>query len=100
MDDAMMDLMAGHGELRRRLGAYAEARLSPDLAASSRMRARVLAVAHRQAACAAPMRPWPSSPTRPSAPTAATRAAGVRRPDRLATDRRGPARGRPGRRHA
>ena len=48
MDDAMLDLMADHGELRRRLDAYAEARLTPDLAASSRMRARVLAVAHRQ----------------------------------------------------
>jgi hypothetical protein len=50
MDDAMLDLMADHGELRRRLGAYAESRLSPDLAASTRMRARVLAVAHRQSA--------------------------------------------------
>ena len=55
MDDAMMDLMAEHGLLRRRLEAYAETRLSPDLAASSRMRARVLAVAHRQASSRGPM---------------------------------------------
>ena len=48
----MIDLMAGDAELRRRLEAYAEARLSPDLAATTRMRARVLAVAHRQAALA------------------------------------------------
>jgi hypothetical protein len=50
MDDPMLDLMAGNDELSRRLGAYGLARLSPDLAATSRMRARVLAVAHRQAA--------------------------------------------------
>ncbi len=49
MDDEMIDLMAGDVMLRRRLEAYADARLSPDLVASSRMRARVLAVAHRQA---------------------------------------------------
>ena len=49
MDDPMLDLMAGNDELARRLGAYGRARLTPDLAASSRMRARVLAVAHRQA---------------------------------------------------
>ena len=46
----MLDLMAGNDELSRRLGAYGSARLSPDLSATSRMRARVLAVAHRQAA--------------------------------------------------
>ncbi len=50
MDDAMIDLMAGEPELRRRLEAYAEARLSPDPIAAARMRARVLAGAHRQAA--------------------------------------------------
>lgn len=50
MDDAMIDLLAGDARLRRRLDAYAEVRLSPDAAATSRMRARVLAVAHRQAA--------------------------------------------------
>ena len=44
----MLDLMADHGELRRRLEAFAEASLTPDPVASSRMRARVLAVAHRQ----------------------------------------------------
>ena len=52
MDDAMIDLLADDGGLRRRLDAFAEARLSPELAASTRMRARVLAVAHRQAALA------------------------------------------------
>ncbi len=52
MDDAMIDLLAGDARLRRRLDAYAEIRLSPDPAATSRMRARVLAVAHRQAASA------------------------------------------------
>jgi outer membrane biosynthesis protein TonB len=52
MDDAMLDLMADQGGLRRRLDAYAEVRLSPDLAATTRMRARVLSVAHRQAALA------------------------------------------------
>jgi hypothetical protein len=50
MDDAMIDLMAGDTELRRRLEAYAGSRLSPDPVVASRMRARVLAVAHRQAA--------------------------------------------------
>ncbi len=51
MDD-MIELMDANGLLGRRLGAYAEFRLSPDLATSSRLRARVLAVAHRQAALA------------------------------------------------
>jgi hypothetical protein len=51
MDD-MMELMDANGLLGRRLEAYAEFRLSPDLATSSRLRARVLAVAHRQAALA------------------------------------------------
>lgn len=46
----MIDLLADDGMLRRRLDAYAEARLSPDLAAATRMRARVLAVAHRRSA--------------------------------------------------
>ena len=50
MDDAMLDLMADRGGLRRRLDAYAEDRLSPDLGATTRMRSRVLAVAHRQSA--------------------------------------------------
>jgi len=39
-------------ELARRLEAYAEARLSPELSASSRMRAHVMAAAHRHAALA------------------------------------------------
>jgi hypothetical protein len=41
--------MAGDARLRRRLEAYADLRLTPDLAATSRIRARVLAYAHRQA---------------------------------------------------
>jgi hypothetical protein len=49
VSDEMIDLMAGDMRLRRRLEAYAEDRLSPDLTATSRMRARVLAHAHRQA---------------------------------------------------
>lgn len=48
MDD-MIDAMTGDAMLGRRLEAYAVARLSPDLATSSRLRARVLAVAHRHA---------------------------------------------------
>jgi hypothetical protein len=49
MDDHMIDLVAGEAILRRRLESYAELRLSPDLAATARMRARVLAHAHRRA---------------------------------------------------
>jgi len=45
----MIDRMTGDAMLARRLEAYAEARLSPDLTTSSRLRARVLAVAHRHA---------------------------------------------------
>jgi cell division septation protein DedD len=52
MDDAMTDLMAADAQLRRRLEAYAVARLSPDPTATARIRARVLATAHRQAALA------------------------------------------------
>jgi hypothetical protein len=37
-------------ELARRLRAYADARLSPELSATTRMRARVMAAAHRQVA--------------------------------------------------
>ena len=44
----MIELMAANG-CSATPGAYAEVRLSPDLATSSRLRARVLAVAHRQA---------------------------------------------------
>jgi hypothetical protein len=51
MDD-MMELTGGNAILWRRLEAYAESRLSPDVTTSSRLRARVLAVAHRQAALA------------------------------------------------
>ena len=49
MDDAMLELMAGDGALRRRLEAYAEARLTPDPSAVGRIRARVQASAHRRA---------------------------------------------------
>lgn len=49
MHDAMTDLTAGDAVLGRRLEAYADERLTPDAAASSRIRARVLAVAHRRA---------------------------------------------------
>jgi len=49
MDDGMIDLMTGDAILRRRLLTYAELRLSPDVATSARIRARVLAVAHRRA---------------------------------------------------
>lgn len=52
LDDQLIDLMAGDDLLRRRLEAYADLRLSPDLATSSRLRARVLAVAHRHASLA------------------------------------------------
>lgn len=47
-----MDLTAGDALVWRRLEAYAETMLTPDPATSSRLRARVLAVAHRQAALA------------------------------------------------
>jgi hypothetical protein len=49
-DEAMIDLLLDDGMLQRRLEAFADARLTPGLATSSRMRARVLAVAHRQSA--------------------------------------------------
>ena len=45
----MIDLMAGDAELRKRLMAFADARLTPELGATTRMRSKVLAVAHRQA---------------------------------------------------
>jgi hypothetical protein len=48
--DEMIGSMTGDAMLGRRLEAYAEARLSPDLATSTRLRARVLAAAHRRAA--------------------------------------------------
>lgn len=52
MDDEMLDLTAGNAMLRRRLDAYADGRLSPADAAAVRMRTRVMATAHRQAAIA------------------------------------------------
>jgi hypothetical protein len=48
MDD-MIDSMSGDAILGRRLMAFAEARLTPEPATSARLRARVLAVAHRHA---------------------------------------------------
>ncbi len=50
MDDEMLELTAGNVMLRRRLDAYADARLSPAPSATVHMRARVMAGAHRQAA--------------------------------------------------
>ena len=49
MSNDMIDLAAGDVRLRQRLEAYADARLTPELTATSRMRARVLAHAHRRA---------------------------------------------------
>jgi hypothetical protein len=49
MEEGMIDLIAGDVRLRRRLEAYADARLTPDAATAARIRARVLAVAHRRA---------------------------------------------------
>lgn len=83
MDDEMLDLTAGNAMLRRRLDAYADARLSPDEAATSRMRARVMAVAHRQAAFARTgagltvISNRPAARRRPDRRPPALRAAGV-----------------------
>jgi hypothetical protein len=52
MDDDRMLQKRNNDELTRRLEAYAEARLSPDLSATIRMRARAMAAAHRHAALA------------------------------------------------
>ena len=51
-DDYMQHQDRVDDELTRRLEAYAEARLSPELSATIRMRTRVMAAAHRQAALA------------------------------------------------
>jgi hypothetical protein len=51
--DAMDLTDTGLFELRRRLEAYAEARLNPSMEASTRMRAYVMNVAHRRAALVA-----------------------------------------------
>jgi hypothetical protein len=51
-DEPMQDRKRVDEELRRRLAAYAEARLSPDLSATTRMRAHVMTAAHRRAALA------------------------------------------------
>lgn len=53
-NDQMPDRDVEDVELARRLEAYAEARLSPSLSATTRMRARVMAAAHRQAPPARP----------------------------------------------
>jgi hypothetical protein len=49
-DDLMQHRDPEDDELARRLEAYAEVRLSPELSATTRMRAQVMAAAHRQAA--------------------------------------------------
>jgi hypothetical protein len=51
-NESMQDKDREDDELTRRLEAYAEARLSPELSATIRMRTRVMAAAHRQAALA------------------------------------------------
>lgn len=50
MDEDQMQQDPNDDELTRRLEAYASARLSPDLEATTRMRARVMAAAHHQVA--------------------------------------------------
>jgi hypothetical protein len=87
MDDAMLDLMADHGGLRRRLDAYADARLSPDLTATTRMRSRVLAVAHRQSALARSDAALALIPDPLHLPAAAPRRATIRRASRSALRR-------------
>jgi hypothetical protein len=52
MDDDQMQQKRNDDELTRRLEAYAQARLSPDLSATIRMRARAMAAAQRHAALA------------------------------------------------
>lgn len=52
MDDAMLGLMAEDPRLAQRLQAFAAGRLSPDETATSRTRAKVMAMAHRRAALA------------------------------------------------
>jgi hypothetical protein len=85
----MIGSMSGDVLLGRRLGAYAEMRLSPDLATSSRLRARVLAVAHRRAALARAdagltvlSRPQATADARPFSPQAQERARASARPRR------------------
>ena len=53
-NDRMPDRDVEDAELARRLEAYAVARLSPSLSATTRMRAQVMAAAHRQASSARP----------------------------------------------
>src|SRR6185312_11565575 len=48
--DERYELDRGAVEVIRRLEAYADARLDPSVAATTRMRAAVMAAAHRQAA--------------------------------------------------
>lgn len=48
MDQDLMDRDYNDDELTRRLEAYADARLSPERSATNRMRAHVMAAAHRQ----------------------------------------------------
>jgi hypothetical protein len=50
MDDRSGSMTPGDQELERRLEAYADARLSPSVESTTRVRAAVMAEAHRQAA--------------------------------------------------
>lgn len=75
----MIDLMAGDMRLRQRLEAYAEYRLSPDLSTTSRMRARVLVHAHRQAELVRADAALTIVPPSASMPEARRRRGGVRR---------------------
>ena len=78
MNDRMIDLVAGDVRLRRRLEAFADQRLTPDLSATSRMRARVLAHAHRRANLARADAALTIVPPMPSARTVRRRHRGVR----------------------
>jgi len=73
----MQDRDRNDDELARRLEAYAEARLSPELSATTRMRARVMDAARRQAALA---RADADRATAIAAAASAARATRIRRP--------------------
>jgi hypothetical protein len=76
-NDLMQDRDRNDDELARRLEAYAEARLSPELPATTRMRARVMTAAYRHAALA---RADADRATAVAAAAAATQANRTRRP--------------------
>ena len=77
MDDDQMQRDPVDDELARRLEAYAEARLSPELSATTRMRARVMAAAHHRTALA---RADADRAAAAAAPTPVTLADRTRRP--------------------